>query len=148
MGEISKIGDICAPWTEFPMDLDQTKVTQSIYEVFLRLYQRAEALGSRVGHWCTEMQSPPVSYLLKMGHICAPGNQFPMDFGQTKDAESKDNIFLRLYQRGEALGSKVGRWCTEMQSPGGLNFENGRDLCTTEPIHHGFGSNEGCRVHL
>jgi hypothetical protein len=89
MGEISKIGDICAPWTEFPMDLDQTKVTQSIYEVF-----------------------------------------------------------LRLYQRGETLGSKVGRWCTEMQSPGGLNFENGRDLCTTEPIHHGFGSNEGCRVHL
>jgi hypothetical protein len=54
--------------------------------------------------------------LLKMGHICAPGNQFPMDLGQTKDAESMDNIFLRLYQRAEALGARVGCWGTEMYS--------------------------------
>jgi hypothetical protein len=49
MDEISKMGEICAPWTEFPMDLDQTKVAGSIYDVFLRFYQRAEALGSKVG---------------------------------------------------------------------------------------------------
>jgi hypothetical protein len=40
-----------------------------------------------------------------------------MDFGQTKDAESKDNIFLRLYQRGEAVGAKGGCWGAEMGSP-------------------------------
>ena len=49
VGEISKIGGICAPWTEFPMDLDQTKVTGSIYDAFSMFYQRVEALGSKVG---------------------------------------------------------------------------------------------------
>jgi hypothetical protein len=55
VGEISKIGGICAPWTEFPMNFDAAKVTQSIYDVFLRLGPRAEALGSKGGRWCTEM---------------------------------------------------------------------------------------------
>jgi hypothetical protein len=114
VGEISKIGEIYAPWTEFTRVLDQTKVAGSIYDALLRFYQRAEALGARAGRWCTEMYSPPVCELLKMGHICAPQNQFPMDLSQMKDAESMDNIFLRLYQRAEALGSKVGHWCTEM----------------------------------
>ena len=81
-----------------------------------------------------------VCELLKMGHICAPGNQFPMDLGQTKDTESMDNIFLRLYQRAEALGSKLGRWCTEMYSPPGVRIvKDGTYLHTTEPIPHGFG---------
>jgi hypothetical protein len=53
--ELLKIGHICAPGSEFPMDLDATKVTESIYDIFLRFYQRAEALGSKVGRWCTEM---------------------------------------------------------------------------------------------
>ena len=58
MGEISKMGEICTQWTEFPMDLDGTKVTESIYDVLVRFYQRAEVLGSKLGRWCTEMESP------------------------------------------------------------------------------------------
>ena len=49
-----------------------------------------------------------------IGHICAPGTEFPVELGQTKDAECMNNVFLRFYQRAEALGSKGGRWCTEM----------------------------------
>ena len=71
-----------------------------------------------------------------------------MDFGQTKDAESMDHIFLRLYQRAEALGARVGRWCTEMYShPGVRIIKDGTYLRTTEPIPSGFWSNEGCRIH-
>ena len=55
MGEISKMGEICAQWTEFPMDLDGTKVTESIYDVLVRFYQGAEALGSKVGLWGGEI---------------------------------------------------------------------------------------------
>jgi hypothetical protein len=55
LDEISKIGGIYVSWTEFPMDFDATKVTQSIYDVFLRLGPRAESLGSKGGRWCTEM---------------------------------------------------------------------------------------------
>jgi len=69
-----------------------------------------------------------------------------MDFGQTKDAESKDNIFLRFYQRAGALGSKLGRWCTEMKAPRWI-LKDGTYLCSREPIPNGFGSNEGCRIH-
>jgi hypothetical protein len=52
------MGEICAPWTEFPMDLVAMKVAGSIYDAFLRFNQRAEALGSKVGRWRTEMYSP------------------------------------------------------------------------------------------
>ena len=55
VGEISKMGEICAPQNQFPMDLVQMKVTGSIYDALLRFYQRAEALGSKVGRWGTEM---------------------------------------------------------------------------------------------
>jgi hypothetical protein len=55
-----------------------------------------------------------VGDLLKMGYICAPWTEFPVELGQTKDAESMNNVFLRFYQRAEALGSKGGRWCTEI----------------------------------
>jgi hypothetical protein len=90
-----------------------------------------------------------VGELIKIGHICAPGSEFPMDFGQTRDTESMDIIFLRLYQRAEALGSKVGRWGTEMYSPPGVRIiKDGTYLRTTEPIPNVFGSNEGCRIHL
>jgi hypothetical protein len=49
------MGHICAPGIEFPMDLDQAKVAGSIYDVLLGFYQRAEALGSKLGLWGTEM---------------------------------------------------------------------------------------------
>ena len=78
--------------------------------------------------------------LIKIGHICAPGSEFPMDFSQTKDAESMDNPFLSFYERAEALGARVGRWCTEMYSPPGVRIIKDRTyLRTTEPIPHGFG---------
>jgi hypothetical protein len=38
LGEISKIGRICTPWTEFPMELGPTKYTESMNNVFLRFY--------------------------------------------------------------------------------------------------------------
>jgi hypothetical protein len=91
------------------MDLDETKVTRSIYDVFLRLYQRAEALGARVGRWGTEMYSHPVGELLKMGQICVPWTEFPMDLDQTKITGVIYDRFLRYYQVAEALGPKVGR---------------------------------------
>jgi hypothetical protein len=55
-----------------------------------------------------------VGDLLKMGYICAPWIEFPVELGQTKDAESMNNVFLRFYQRAEALGSNGGRWWTEI----------------------------------
>jgi hypothetical protein len=54
-GLLGRRGNFCAPWTEFSMDLDQTKLTGSIYDALLRFYPIVEALGSKVGRWCTEM---------------------------------------------------------------------------------------------
>ena len=70
--------------------------------------------GRALVHWDV---IPPMGDFLKIGHICAPVTEFPMDLDQTKDADSINNVLLRFYQRAEALRSKGGCWYTEMQSP-------------------------------
>jgi hypothetical protein len=40
---------------------------------------------------------PPQANLLKMGHICAPWTEFPVELGQTKVTESMNSVFLRFY---------------------------------------------------
>jgi hypothetical protein len=107
--ELLKMGHICAPENQFPMDLDQTKVAGSSYGVFLRFYQRVEALGATLGRWCTEMYSHPVGELLKMGQICVPWTEFPMDLDQTKVTGFIYDTFLRYYQVAGALGPRVSR---------------------------------------
>jgi hypothetical protein len=62
-----------------------------------------------------------------------------MELGQTTVTGFIYDALLRFYQRAEALGSKVGRWCTEMYSPPGVRIIKDRTyLRTTEPIPHGF----------
>lgn len=55
VGEISKMGQICAPQIQFPMDFGPRKVAVSIYDTSLRIYERVEALGPQVGRWRTEI---------------------------------------------------------------------------------------------
>ena len=42
--------------------------------------------------------------------VCTQRCQFSRDLGPTRYIQSMTNMFLRFYQRLEALGAKVGHW--------------------------------------
>ena len=78
------------------MDLDETNVTGSIYDVLLRLYQRAEALGSKLGRWCTEMYSPPGVRIVKDGKYLRPREPIPNGFESNEGCRIHGQYILEV----------------------------------------------------
>ena len=49
VGEIPKMGKICAQWSQFPRDFWQTEYTEFMENMFLMLYPVLELLGAEGG---------------------------------------------------------------------------------------------------
>jgi hypothetical protein len=49
-------GKICAPWSQFPLDLWQIKCTEFMENIFLMLYQVLGLLKANGGPWGAERQ--------------------------------------------------------------------------------------------